>query len=239
MEAKEIIELFDSCWFEMEIFKKQPCLSKSSSCCANPDHQNQEKAPQPDISRLPTIITRSMSDQMCSKTSFGSGYSLSPDSVLLTPKLHTILSGKEVTDEENSIQTPTQIGAYVQNSAKKRVTSTRRRQKTASKSLSELEYEELKGFMDLGFVFSEEDKDSSLASIIPGLQRLGKKDEEEERLVDESKVSRPYLSEAWEVLDRKREENPLMEWRIPSLSNKIDMKDNLRWWAHTVASTVR
>ena len=29
-------------------------------------------------------------------------------------------------------------------------------------------------------MFSEEDKDSSLASIIPGLQRLGKKEEEED-----------------------------------------------------------
>ncbi|MCL7043829.1 hypothetical protein MKW94_016938 [Papaver nudicaule] len=41
------------------------------------------------------------------------------------------------------------------------------------KSLSDLEFEELKGFMDLGFVFSEEDRNSSL---IPGLQRLGNKE---------------------------------------------------------------
>ncbi|KAG6400542.1 hypothetical protein SASPL_137382 [Salvia splendens] len=41
----------------------------------------------------------------------------------------------------------------------------------ASKSLTELEVEELKGFMDLGFVFSDKDRDSNsrLASIIPGL----------------------------------------------------------------------
>jgi hypothetical protein len=49
--------------------------------------------------------------------------------------------------------------------------------------------------MDLGFVFSEEDKDSSLASIIPGLQRFGKNAEEEENS-NEPAVQRPYLSEA-------------------------------------------
>lgn len=94
--------------------------------------------------------------------------------------------------------------------------------------------------MDLGFVFSEEDKDSSLVSIIPGLQRLGKKDGEEEiGGVDEAKVSRPYLSEAWHGLERRKKEDALMNWRLPALRNEMDMKDNLRWWAHTVASTLR
>nr|KYP50362.1 hypothetical protein KK1_027836 [Cajanus cajan] len=122
---------------------------------------------------------------------------------------------------------------------KKNITRRERKKKRQSKSLSDLEFEELKGFMDLGFVFSEEDKDSSLASIIPGLQRLGKSDEEEEDS-DESSVQRPYLSEAWKVQERrKKENNPLMNWKIPPLNNEIDIKDNLRWWAHTVASTVR
>ncbi|KAK9284305.1 hypothetical protein L1049_023476 [Liquidambar formosana] len=129
---------------------------------------------------------------------------------------------------------------------KKKVSRMRRRRKRGnSKSLSDLEFEEVKGFMDLGFVFSEEDKDSRLVSIIPGLQRLGRKgvedDDEKGKEVDESVVSRPYLSEAWDVLDRKEVEQPLllMDWRIPASGNKMDMKDNLRFWAHTVASTVR
>ncbi|KAM1105151.1 hypothetical protein ACFX13_013746 [Malus domestica] len=42
----------------------------------------------------------------------------------------------------------------------------RRKKKSESKSLTDLQFEELKGFMDLGFVFSEEDKDSNLVSII-------------------------------------------------------------------------
>ncbi|KAG6434414.1 hypothetical protein SASPL_106047 [Salvia splendens] len=45
----------------------------------------------------------------------------------------------------------------------------------ASKSLTKLEVEELKRFMDLRFVFSDEDRDSNsrLASIIPGLMGKG------------------------------------------------------------------
>ncbi|KAE8689459.1 hypothetical protein F3Y22_tig00110937pilonHSYRG00061 [Hibiscus syriacus] len=128
-----------------------------------------------------------------------------------------------------------------------------RRKRGKSKSLSDLEFEELKGFMDLGFVFSAEDnKDSRLVKIIPGLQRLKKKEPEEDddeegekKEADEDdddeapEVARPYLSEAWKVSERRKENNPLMKWRVPDLGNEIDMKDSLRLWAHTVASTVR
>ena len=103
--------------------------------------------------------------------------------------------------------------------------------------------------MDLGFVFSEEDKNSWLVSIVPGLKRLGRKstsggedhDEEEDgENIEKSEVSRPYLSEAWGVLDRRRKEmDGLLNWRIPASANEMDMKDHLRLWAHTVASAVR
>ncbi|KAJ9168679.1 hypothetical protein P3X46_020175 [Hevea brasiliensis] len=240
MEAKEFIELFDSCWFEMEIFKKQSRLLKSSGVDANPDQQNQKEAPKPEIYTVPTIISRSMSDQLWPKASFGSGFSLSPDSVLPKPKLETNLSSKEITEEEGENSVPIQTQKlYVRESPISKTRSRRRGKKTLNKSLSELEFEELKGFMDLGFLFSEEDKDSSLVSIIPGLQRLGKKDGAEESRVDEATVSRPYLSEAWSGLERRKKEDSLMNWRIPALSNEMDMKDNLKWWAHTVASTVR
>ncbi|KAK9268088.1 hypothetical protein L1049_010527 [Liquidambar formosana] len=227
MEAEEVMKLFDSCWFRCEIFKKRP---SSSSSGINPDHQNQEKTFKPQISRLTTLHRRSMSDQLGSKSSLNSG-SVSPDSALLAPKLHTILSGKEAT-QENTEQ------IHIEVPSDKKITGGRRKKKGATKSLSDLEFEELKGFMDLGFVFSKEDKESSLRSIIPGLQRLGNEDGDEER-VDESAVKRPYLSEAWEVLDKRKKENPLMHWRVPALSDENDMKDNLRCWAHTVASTVR
>ncbi|XP_056167456.1 uncharacterized protein LOC130138186 [Syzygium oleosum] len=107
--------------------------------------------------------------------------------------------------------------------------------------------------MDLGFVFLEEDKvDLSLVSIIPGLQRLGKKikdgeegadrhqeDGDEKASVGESPVvARPYLSEAWEWWEEKRKEDPLMNWKVPALGNETEIRESLKWWAHTVASTV-
>ncbi|KAF3451285.1 hypothetical protein FNV43_RR07380 [Rhamnella rubrinervis] len=224
MEAEEFMKLYDSGWFEINLFNKTPSSSNLRSFEADPDQKNQEEAPKFEISRMPSHHTRSMSDQLNTKTSFVSG-SLSPDSVPLTPELHTILSGKEITE----FGTPNR--SHITEPAKKKSTNGRRR-KGESKSLSDLEFEELKGFMDLGFVFSEEDRESSLASIIPGLQRLGKnKDGEEEEDFEESAISRPYLSEAWDLSDswRKKSENPLMNWRIPALSNEVDMKDNLRW----------
>ncbi|KAG6418645.1 hypothetical protein SASPL_120849 [Salvia splendens] len=103
----------------------------------------------------------------------------------------------------------------------------------ASKSLTELEVEELKGFIDLRFVFSDEDRDSNsrLASIIPGL--MGKRG-------SETTPSRPYLSEAWERMEEEeRRRNLVMECRILAFGNEMELKDHLRFWAHSVASTVR
>nr|GEY02632.1 hypothetical protein [Tanacetum cinerariifolium] len=116
-----------------------------------------------------------------------------------------------------------------------------RRQGT-SKSLSELEFKEVKGFMDLGFVFSEKDQDPSLAEIIPGLQRLSK---------DVTTVRRPYLSEAWEEEEdlhnkklNKRIMDPkttlmMINWEVPCVKDENELKDNLKLWAHNVASIVR
>ncbi|KAJ9690735.1 hypothetical protein PVL29_013075 [Vitis rotundifolia] len=230
MDAEEVLKLFDSCWFNLEIFKEQP---SSSSSMANTDQQIQEEPSKPVLSRSQTRHIRSISDQLSYATSFNPG-SFSPDTVL-EPKLQPIPSGKEIREEENSTETR----AGKASSKRVALAGGRRRTKGMSKSLSDLEFDELKGFIDLGFVFSEEDKDSSLVSIIPGLHRLGKKDGEEENTVDESAIPRPYLSEAWEVFDRRKKENPSINWRVPALSSETDMKDSLRSWAHTVASSVR
>ena len=102
--------------------------------------------------------------------------------------------------------------------------------------------------IDLNFVIT------LLDSIIRGLQRLAGKNqsniigqnrgENGDGYQDQDQrsfVSRPYLSEAWDVLDieRKKEKKPLMNWRIPVSGNEIDMKERIRFWAHSVASTVR
>ncbi|KAK4770817.1 hypothetical protein SAY87_031349 [Trapa incisa] len=270
--AEKIVSLLDFFWFEQEVFgKRVPTVTPVPVPIPCGD-QNQETAErsssgskQAEISRVPSNLLRSVSDQLSSQTSF-LFESTSPNSVLRFPdQLRTVLSGKEVSEEvllsvsgiEN--QGAGRNGNLQQNRGnEERMRRRKKNKKVLSKSLSDLEFEELKGFMDLGFIFSEEDKNSSLAYIIPGLQRFGKKEreqhgevtnlpetdhkfEEAAPNVSSSTIPRPYLSETWEWLERRRTkaDTPLVNWNFPSLTNETGMKDNLIWWAHTVASTVR
>jgi hypothetical protein len=236
MEHESFFNLFNSLWFELNIFNNKNSTNSEENL--KDCQKNETSLEQPKLKRIRSVHNRSMSDQ--SIKNFNND-SLSPDSVLISSKLQTILSGKEVTDieDENIVQTTQTLLPKKNNNNINKVVKKRRE----SKSLSDLEFEELKGFMDLGFVFSEEDKDSSLVEIIPGLQRLGKKNEETEEEkdydFDESVVQRPYLSEAWEVYEWRKKDKPLMNWKVPALNNEVDMKNSLRLWAHTVASTVR
>ncbi|KAF8409085.1 hypothetical protein HHK36_005158 [Tetracentron sinense] len=231
LDAEEVLKLFEFYWFHHEIFTKNPPSLNSET---DPVHRIHEELQEPKIFRLPSLHTRSLNDPLLrSKTRFSSE-SISPNSVLHTPKLYTIFSYKEVREVTDQTEKQEEIEIPL-----KKVMMGMGRKNGSSKSFSELEVEELKGFMDLGFVFTVDDKNSKLGSIIPGLQRLGKKPAGEEEAVDESAIPRPYLSESWATLDRTKKENRLMNWKIPSLSNEIDMKDHLRCWAHTVASTIR
>ncbi|XP_042506244.1 uncharacterized protein LOC122082625 [Macadamia integrifolia] len=123
----------------------------------------------------------------------------------------------------------------------------RRLRRTKScKSLWELEYEELKGFNDLGFEFKKELVTPRMMSVIPGLQRLEeyqfadeapKEDEfEVDRKEEKRGVMRPYLSEAWLI---KRPDSPLLNLKIPRASAAADMKKHLRFWARTVAAVIQ
>ncbi|RZC63116.1 hypothetical protein C5167_024876 [Papaver somniferum] len=78
------------------------------------------------------------------------------------------------------------------------------------------------------------------------LKEIRKAQEEEGKLGrgennNNNKSARPYLSEAWAVLDNKRKEEELLliNWQVPKLNSEIEMKFHLRNWAHTVASAVR
>eukprot|EP00262_Sarcandra_glabra_P001605 TRINITY_DN1173_c1_g1_i1.p1 TRINITY_DN1173_c1_g1~~TRINITY_DN1173_c1_g1_i1.p1 ORF type:complete len:284 (-),score=33.28 TRINITY_DN1173_c1_g1_i1:230-988(-) len=114
--------------------------------------------------------------------------------------------------------------------------SGRRRSLSKTKSSSELEYRELKGFMDLGFIFNKEELSPHMMNIIPGLHRLA-----EESNVDEDEknkmISRPYLSEAWLI---NRPDSPLLNLKIPPIADAAPshMKKHLRFWARTVASVI-
>lgn len=224
MEAETVMKLFDSFWFEEKMFKKE---IHQTAFQTNPDIeiQNPEKL---NFSRSRSILSRSISDDLTSQVMFMSG-SASPHSVLLhLPQPKTVPTGKEMKEEVSG--SAEDHGSVLKLGKKNK--------RALSKSLSELEYEEVKGFMDLGFVFSDEDKESDLASIIPGLHNLGKKEKIDKVVELYDATRRPYLSESWVYLDR-RKEKPLMKWNFPALSNETDMKKNLKTWAHTVASAVR
>ncbi|BFG24980.1 hypothetical protein CerSpe_112540 [Prunus speciosa] len=261
-EEEVLLSLFDSYWFEHGILsKKSPSQPQEATNPSLQVDQSAQEATQQQVPGFPSLscLPRSMSDDQFSNTkgSLFSSDSLSPNSILMsttTPKLHTILSGKQVIEFSKRSVKQEQVPAAQTRRVHGHGERNRRRRRRIgpSKSLSDLEFDELKGFMDLGFVFTEEDKDSKLVSIIPGLQRLGSigeqdRDEEDQRNNNNNNntdpsshhvVSRPYLSEAWDALDQRKKENKLVNWRIPANLGK-DMKHNLRFWAHTVASTVR
>lgn len=111
------------------------------------------------------------------------------------------------------------------------------------RSLGELELEEVKGFIDLGFEFKRENLSPQMVTLLPGLQRLGipinKQKQLEEKNDDEDHKrdkSRPYLSEAWTI---KRPNSPLLQLRMPKVSSTSDMKKHLKFWAKTVASEIQ
>ncbi|XP_017258622.1 uncharacterized protein LOC108227791 [Daucus carota subsp. sativus] len=210
MAAEQVVELYDDYWFGFGIFNSKQHITDTIPV----DLQYRE------LGLSPSVQTRSQSLHcLCSDTSFSLSSQSPPESFIVVTKLETVLSGKEGLDVEIPIR-------------RQKVEKKQRRHKKGSRSLTELEVEELKGFVDLGFVFSEEDKDSSLISIIPGLKRYRKEGEED-------KVSRPYLSEAWDVLDQTKLTNQLLDWRLRIPNREIDMKELLRVWAQSVASTVK
>lgn len=100
------------------------------------------------------------------------------------------------------------------------------------KSLSDLEIEEVQGFMDLGFVFNKDEMNPSILNIIPGLQE--KRPEEKQEDEEHDRVRRPYLSEAWLV---QRSDPPKLN--LVDRGSAVDMKQQLKAWARTVASNVR
>ncbi|KAK8483311.1 hypothetical protein V6N13_097000 [Hibiscus sabdariffa] len=115
------------------------------------------------------------------------------------------------------------------------------------RSLQDLELEEVKGFMDLGFTFKKEHLDSRMINVVPGLLRLGHFETESQlAAADELDIGkqekndvivmRPYLSEAWLI---RRPDSPLLNLKIPRVSAADDMKKHLKCWAQTVAYVVQ
>ncbi|KAK6142336.1 hypothetical protein DH2020_022684 [Rehmannia glutinosa] len=176
-----ILNLFDSYWFEYGVFTPKPPLSitpKTSSVVQEQDQEADDDYYKPKLNRITTLMRRSYSDDqlLTSKTL----NSPSPKSVL-GPQLQTIPFGKQVESFQDfsSKKHQAKMNPCINNTSSccgSLIYDTRKniRKNRSSRSMSELELEELKGFMDLGFVFSdhEEEMDSRLVSIIPGLQTI-------------------------------------------------------------------
>lgn len=252
MAGEEFLKLFEHNWSERPIFKKDKDSLKLNEEVVEKVEDKEDE----DVKKF--LVKRAMSDEtmmmmMTSSVSSSDGFFSSPRSVLTVKasptKLQTILSGKEV----NEFSTAERDRVLSEHSEKeeerrKKKQSDVRRRTRRGKSMSDLEFEELKGFIDLGFVFSEEDqRDSELVSILPGLQRLVKKDDgvgvvtEEE---DISNINRPYLSEAWDHCGGrkgKRHITPAIKWKVTAVPEvrEVELKDHLKQWAHAVASTIR
>lgn len=227
-EAEQVLKLFDSFWFGRGIFMLKD-----------------RKFPAENIHKEAANIqyTRSFSDRYLGHKAIDRLIESDPEdlqrsSSLIKPQLQKILSGKEINEFFELVAHQERVENEEKQRKKKKYM-----EKTMKRSLSALEFEEVKGFMDLGFIFTEEDKTSSLASIIPGLKKWGSSsvvmadDNNIEQKQERVEVSRPYLSEAWNQYYMNKGNNN--NWKIPYVHNENKMKNHLRAWAHTVASAVR
>ncbi|KAM0933701.1 hypothetical protein DsansV1_C35g0231661 [Dioscorea sansibarensis] len=238
-QQDSLLSLFDTLWFYHPILFHNP---------SPPPPPAPTPEPEPEPEPIPIkVVQRIPSSRRSHRRSLSDDQLRVPSSSTATnshAKLQTILSGKE------STVTSIEIKKTGNNSNKSKRRSYRRRGSSSTKSLSDLEFEELKGFMDLGFTFSDAETDPRIMSIVPGLRRRVACDDErfgnERHRCDDDDddddeggggggVVRPYLSEAWEVEEERR----LRNWKIPAPVEGVDMKDCLRLWAQAVASTVR
>lgn len=101
------------------------------------------------------------------------------------------------------------------------------------RSKSELELEELKGLMDLGFNLSdaEVERHPELTDIVPGLRKSRNEGKGKVKM-----LRQPYLSEAWSFTDEE-ERRVLGDWSVLVNGDERDVKEQLRQWAHVVASS--
>lgn len=101
-------------------------------------------------------------------------------------------------------------------SSRKRLTQKGR--KGGPKCRVDLELQELKGLMELGFEFRKNRLTPRLLSLLPGLKRLSD----------------------YPTKNLGFQESPLENWELPNRNTAdVDMKEHLKLWARSVASTLK
>lgn len=253
--AEEAMALYDACWFHRLVLRGYSPAAPLPTPTPTPEREPEQQAPaesERELERAPSASglrhRRTRSDEAKTAT-FDS---LEPLKIPTShrARLETILSGKDGLAAPQPQPLPERRRPEVRRPGG-------RRRKARGRSLSELEFEEVKGLQDLGFTFSEAEVDAELASIVPGLRRLRTAEEEEAKKAKAAAAAcaeeeacrnraasasaprrRPYLSEAWE--DEEAEVRRMLStFRIPAADDGADLKEHLRLWAHSVASAVR
>ncbi|PUZ60339.1 hypothetical protein GQ55_4G116400 [Panicum hallii var. hallii] len=255
--AERTMEIYDACWFRRLVLLPPP-----APAAAAPEREADRPPAGPVPSSSPTAPAggglrhrRTRSDEATAAAFQGLEPLRLPDSGNRA-RLETILSGKD-----GLVAAAPQPPPERRRPEARRPAGSGRRRRRRGRSMSELEFEEVKGLQDLGFTFSDAEVDAELASIVPGLRR--KRSEEENRTAASAPAAprdapsssalpveaaapaaqaprRPYLSEAWDDEEEEAEvRRALRNWRIPPPGDGNDLKEHLRMWAHTVASAVR
>ncbi|CAN6177871.1 unnamed protein product [Urochloa humidicola] len=260
--AEQTMALYDAFWFRHLVLLPSPAAPAAPP--AGPPAPVERERAAPSSSPSPTAGAvagglrhrRTRSDEAAAAVFQGLEPLRLPNSGNRA-RLETILSGKDGLAAP-ALAPPQPLPERRRPEARRPV-GTGRRRRRRGRSMSELEFEEVKGLQDLGFTFSDAEVDAELASIVPGLLR--RKRSEEDNNVRATTASappaatpreesasaaaaaaevprRPYLSEAW---DDEEEEvrRALRNWRIPPPGDGNNLKEHLRMWAHTVASAVR
>ncbi|GLT89747.1 hypothetical protein SLE2022_077200 [Rubroshorea leprosula] len=217
----------DHLWFHQIILFQE---STSQVVTKTPEHQNKLLSPSP------SICVSSFPEAKVSKT-------VSP----LQENVSLENSSMDDSSKEDSvikeIKRPRTLSVG---------TKTKLQKSMSCRSLRDLELEEVKGFMDLGFIFNREHLNRPIMRVILGLQRFefhknndtnieqAKEDDAEDDTYkqeeEEGGVTRLYLSETWLI---KRPSSPLLNLKFPRELATFDMKKYLRFWARNIALEIQ
>ncbi|XP_009784159.1 uncharacterized protein LOC107831488 [Nicotiana tabacum] len=141
-------------------------------------------------------------------------------------------NGKERPTRHNS--TATRNGSHSTSPYKKhsRNLSSERRileNTTSCKSLGELELEEVKGFMDLGFIFRKEHISKRMINVIPGLQRLEEvMPEDEETNNEDSEEGQPGTLSFYYARGSEKGQTTRVNYTPPYAAEEEDKREIVR-----------
>ncbi|KAJ7543890.1 hypothetical protein O6H91_09G057200 [Diphasiastrum complanatum] len=114
----------------------------------------------------------------------------------------------------------------------------RKDRKNKSKGTEHVEHDEVKGFKELGFSFSQDKLTPRVISLFPGMKvDYGEGKNQPEVSFVASAQYKLYNSPAWWAV---KPNSPLYNWQFPDPHQEgVDMKAHLKFWARAVASTAR